>query len=80
MCALLGMVDVLAADRETWNGAGGALDQDRRNAQGHVDIRIVSRGRGNRPNLVEVGRQAVHLPIAGNELLQHHFPYPFERH
>ena len=67
--AFLGKVDVLGADREAGNGPGGPLDQGCRNAQRDIDRRKSPRGVGDRPHLLEVGRDPVHLPIPGHELV-----------
>ena len=83
MRSLAGMVDVLAADGEARNRPRRPLNQDRRHAQGDVDVWIIPRLRRDRADLVEVGRQPVHLPIAGDELPERHIvplvPPPFRR-
>src|SRR5260221_5698278 len=54
--ALLGMMNVLSADRKARDRAGGAFDQDRGDAQSDVDAGIFAGRRRNRPDLVEIGR------------------------
>jgi len=54
----------------------GAFDEDSRNAQGHVDLRISARLLRDPAHFAEVRRQPMHLPIAGNQLLQRHSKIP----
>ena len=70
--ALFGMVNVLATNGEAGHRASRPLNQDCRDTQGDIHIWIAGSGVRYGPDLVEVGRQAVHLPIAGDQLLQHH--------
>jgi len=72
--AFFGKMHVLPADGEAGNGANRALDQDRRDAQSDIDLRKGARGIRDLDDLSQVSGDAVHLPIARNELLQCHRP------
>jgi len=72
---LLRLVDILPADSESRDGAGGAFDQDRGDAERDIDRRILARSVGDRLDLGKVRREPVHLPIAGDQLVQRH-PLP----
>src|SRR4051794_4025925 len=72
MRAFFSLMHVLAADREAGHCTHGPLDQDRGNAQRDIDPRILTRSIGDRLDLDEVGRKAVHLPIAGDEFPERH--------
>ena len=56
--ALVGLMDVLPADREAGHGPRRAFDQGRRHAQGDIDTRNAARRVGDRPDLGEVGRRS----------------------
>jgi hypothetical protein len=72
MSPLVGLMHILSADREARDRPRGALDQDCRHAQSDIDLVILPGSFGNRPDLGEIRRQAVHLPIAGDELPERH--------
>jgi hypothetical protein len=79
MCTPVSVMDVLPADREAGNSSGSTLEERRGHAQGDFDVRILTRGIGNRPHLLEIGRKAVHFPIAGDELRKRHILPLFRR-
>ena len=55
--------------------ARGAIDQGRGDTEAGIDRGAGLRRIGNRPHLGEVAFDAVHLPIADNELLSNHVSF-----
>ena len=73
MGAFLRKMDVLPADGETWDGPHCSFDQNRRNAKRDINLVEWTCRRGDRADLLKVGREAVHLPIARDKFLQRDF-------
>jgi hypothetical protein len=77
MRALRRGVHILSPDRKAGYGADGPFDQYGWDAERGIDLWMTTGSFGDRSNLGEIGRQAVHLPVPDNvHPPRHDFPAP----